>query len=147
VCAGDKKIAVQAGERGERALTYGQLLAGARSIASMLSEAGVGRGNRVGVWMEKSPATVQAILGILYAGAAYVPLDPRSPWRRCRAIAMNCGMSALIADAPTLPSLPNLLDGWSPRLVLVDGASEEGREALALQVQQVPVRTLAQAAA
>ena len=81
VHAGPEKVAVRAGERGERSLTYGRLLEGAHSIAGRLGRAGISRGDRVGVWMEKSPATVQAILGILFAGAAYVPLDPRSPWR------------------------------------------------------------------
>src|SRR5215471_12225 len=100
--AGHEKIAVQAGERAERSLTYVRLLEGARSIAETLRQAGVRRGDRVGVWMEKSPDTVQTILGILYAGAAYVPMDPRSPWRRCRAIAVDCGMSALIVDSPSL---------------------------------------------
>jgi amino acid adenylation domain-containing protein len=144
--AGPEKIAVRAGERGEQSLTYGRLIEGAHSIAGTLRQAGIGRGNRVGVWMEKSPATVQAILGILYAGAAYVPLDPRSPWRRCRIIAMDCGMSGLIVDAPALPSLPDLLDGWNPRLVLVDAGIEEARRALAPHATRVSVGTLAEAA-
>jgi amino acid adenylation domain-containing protein len=143
---GPEKIAVRAGENGEQSLTYGRLLEGARGIAGTLGQAGIGRGHRVGVWMEKSPATVQAILGILYAGAAYVPLDPRSPWRRCRAIAMDCGMSALIVDTPSWPSLPDLLDGWSPRLVLVDAGSEEARVVLASKALRVPVGSLAEAA-
>ena len=147
VHAGPEKVAVRAGERGERSLTYGRLLEGAYSIAGRLGRAGIGHGDRVGVWMEKSPATVQAILGILYAGAAYVPLDPRSPWRRCQTIAMDCGMSGLIVDALSLSSLPDLLDGWSPRLVLVDTESEEARGTLAAQVPRVPVETLAEAVA
>jgi amino acid adenylation domain-containing protein len=147
VHGGPEKIAVRAGERGERSLTYGRLLEGARGIAGTLGQAGIGRGHRVGIWMEKSPATVQAILGILYAGAAYVPLDPRSPWRRCRTIAMDCGMSGLIVDTPSLPALPDLLDGWSPRLVLVDAGSEEARVALASKAPRIPVGSLAEAAA
>jgi amino acid adenylation domain-containing protein len=145
-CAGPEKFAVQAGERAERSLTYRCLLEGARSIAETLRQAGVGRGDRVGVWMEKRPATVQAILGILYAGAAYVPLDPRSPWRRCRAIAVDCGMSALIVDAPSFSSPSDLFDGWSPRLLLVDADGDEVRGAPGMQTR-VPVLTLAEAAA
>ena len=142
--AAPEKIAVQAGERAERSLTYRCLLEGARSIAETLRQAGVGRGDRVGVWMEKRPATVQAILGILYAGAAYVPLDPRSPWRRCRAIAVDCDMSALIVDAPSLSSLPDLFEDWSPRLLLVDAGNDEVRGMQKLR-SRVTVRTLAEA--
>lgn len=121
------KIAV-AGATG--ALSYGDLHAGARGIAARLAAAHVGRGDRVGVWMEKSPAAVQAILGVLRAGAAYVPLDPRSPWPRCRATALDGRLAAVIVDAPKVDLLPAFLDGQAPRLVLVHGADvERGRAA------------------
>jgi amino acid adenylation domain-containing protein len=104
------------------ALTHGALHAGARGIAARLAEAGVGRGDRVGLWMEKTPACLQALLGVLYAGAAYVPLDPRSPWQRCRTIARDGALAAVVADQPRLERLPDVLEGLSPRLVLVHGA-------------------------
>ncbi|MBI4241871.1 MAG: amino acid adenylation domain-containing protein [Candidatus Rokubacteria bacterium] len=142
------KAAVRAGERGETELTYAGLLAGARGIASMLHRTGIGRGDRVGLWMDKSPASVQAILAILFAGAAYVPLDPRSPWRRCRAICLDCGMSALVADRPHLQALPDLLEGWSPRLLLADAGLEEALSSVArLPAGRPEVRTLDEAAA
>jgi amino acid adenylation domain-containing protein len=122
--AGGHKIAVRSGEGGEQTLGYGDLLEGARRLATSLKEAGISAGDRVGIWMEKRPVTLQAILGVLYAGAAYVPLDPRSPWRRCKTIAMDCGMAGLIVDRSFLSSLPDLLDGWTPRLVLI---GEDGR--------------------
>lgn len=118
------KVAVRSGEHGAEALTYEALLTGAWGIASTLHRAGVGRGDRVGLWMDKSPSAVQGLLGVLLAGAAYVPLDPRSPWRRCRAIALDCAMSALIVDAGHLAAVPSLLDGWTPRLLLVDAPAE-----------------------
>ncbi len=111
------KVAVTAGER---SLTYGDLLSGARGIAAALHQAGVGRGDRVGLWMDKSPACVQTLLGVLLAGAAYVPLDPRAPWRRCRTIALDCGLAAIAVDAPRLATLASFLEGQNPRLVLVD---------------------------
>jgi L-proline---[L-prolyl-carrier protein] ligase len=106
-------------------LSYGELLRGARGIAGRLAEAGVGAGCRVGVWMEKTPACVQAILGVLFSGAAYVPLDPLSPWPRCRAIARDCGLSALLADEPRADLLGPLLEGLAPRLVLLHGVPPE----------------------
>ena len=106
-------------------VTYGELRRGATGIASALAEAGVGPGCRVGVWMDKAPVAVEALLGVLLAGAAYVPLDPRSPWQRTRAIARDCALAALIADAPHLTLLRAVLDRLecaAPRLLILDGA-------------------------
>jgi L-proline---[L-prolyl-carrier protein] ligase len=107
------------------ALSYRALHAGARGIAARLAAAGVGRGDLVGVWMDKAPVAVQAILGVLRAGAAYVPLDPRSPWPRCRAAALDGGLAAVVVDAPKIDLLPMFLEGQVPRLVLVHGVEVE----------------------
>jgi len=103
-------------------LDYLGLTKGARGIAGALRESGIGRGDRVGVWMDKTPQCVQTILGILAAGAAYVPLDPRAPWRRCRAIAEDCGFQAFAADEPRLAAVPEVLRGLDVRLLLAGGA-------------------------
>lgn len=116
--APEGKIAV-AGSTG--ALVFGDLLAGARGIAARLAGAGIGRGDRVGIWMDKSPAAVQALLGTLLAGAAYVPLDGRTPWPRCRSAALDCGLAGLVVDGGRLDVLPDFLAGQDPRLVLVHG--------------------------
>ncbi len=110
-------------------LTYGELLTGARGIACTLRAAGVGGGDRVGIWMDKTPACVQTLLGVLMAGAAYVPLDPRAPWRRCRDIALDCGFAALAVDSARLSDLGSLLEGQSPRLLLVDEQNADRVEA------------------
>lgn len=105
----------------EGVLTFEELMQGAKSIGSALAEAGVRRGHRVGIWMDKTPACVRFVLGTMLAGAAYVPLDPRAPWRRCRAIIDDCDVSAVAADGPRLPKLASLLSGLHPRLVVIDG--------------------------
>ncbi len=141
------KPAVRAGEHGEQGLGYGALLQGARGLAASLRDAGVGRGDRVGIWMDKSPASVQAILGALYADAAYVPLDPRSPWRRLRSIAQDCAMSAVVTDRGHLGSLADLLEGWAPRLVIADAGRDEALQALERTPSAPPLVTLSEAAA
>jgi amino acid adenylation domain-containing protein len=108
----------------DRVVTYEELRRGATGIASALSGAGVGPGSRVGVWMDKTPLAVESLLGVLLAGAAYVPLDPRSPWQRTRTIAQDCQLAALVADAPRLPVLRSVLDDLkcpAPRLLIMDG--------------------------
>ena len=110
---------------GDVSLTFGELLSGARGIAAELSEAGIGRGDRVGIWMDKTPQCVQTILGVLESGAAYTPLDPRAPWRRCRSIALDCDLAAIVVDGPRRGLLASFLEGQSPRLVLIDGEDAE----------------------
>lgn len=105
----------------DAALTFAELIDGAKRIGTSLCDAGVGRGDRVGIWMDKTPACMQAVLGAMFAGAAYVPLDPRAPWRRCRAILEDCDVSAMAADGPRLPNLNSLVEGVHPRLVIIDG--------------------------
>jgi len=108
----------------DTACNYGELISRAEGVAAALHEAGVGRGDRVGIWMDKTPNCVQAILGTMAAGAAYVTLDPRAPWRRCRTIAEDCGFAAIIADEPRLASLGEFLQGLSPRKVIVDARED-----------------------
>jgi len=109
---------------GDASLGYRDLVAGAGGIAAALAESGVGRGDRVGIWMDKTPRCVQTILGVMAAGAAYVPLDPRAPWRRCRAIAIDSDVAAIAVDAPRLKFLSSFLEGPSPRLMLIDADDE-----------------------
>jgi amino acid adenylation domain-containing protein/non-ribosomal peptide synthase protein (TIGR01720 family) len=66
---------------GER-LTYGELEARSNRLANYLARRGVGPEARVGVLMERSAELIVVLLGILKAGAAYVPLDPAYPDER-----------------------------------------------------------------
>ncbi|MBV8806510.1 MAG: AMP-binding protein, partial [Sinobacteraceae bacterium] len=60
-------------------LTYAQLAARADRIGSWLLARGIGRGKTVGLFAQRSPDAIATILGILKAGAAYLPLDPGYP--------------------------------------------------------------------
>ncbi|RSZ60395.1 amino acid adenylation domain-containing protein [Massilia atriviolacea] len=67
---------------GERALSYAELAGRANRLAHYLVRAGVGPDQLVALCMERSVELVVALLGILKAGAAYVPLDPTYPAER-----------------------------------------------------------------
>ncbi|MCT7085141.1 AMP-binding protein, partial [Salmonella enterica] len=56
-------------------LSYRELDAWSHRIAALLRSAGAGAEQRVGLYMERTHATVAALLGILKSGAAYVPID------------------------------------------------------------------------
>jgi amino acid adenylation domain-containing protein len=82
----------------DQRLTYSQLDAAASRLAGRLRDAGIGTEARVGVLAERSPALVTAILGVLKAGAAYVPMDCSYPPARLRALAIDAGLSAVVCS-------------------------------------------------
>ena len=69
-------------------LTYGELLHQALQVGAALRARGIGRASRVGLALDRSPGFVTAALGVLFAGGAYVPVDPDSP--RARTARMLC---------------------------------------------------------
>lgn len=130
----------------DAALTFAELEDGARRVATVLADAGVRRGDRVALWMDKTPACVQLILGALMAGAAYVPLDPRAPWRRCRMILEDCGVAALAVDGPRLPKLAPLLEGLRVPLLILDGGAAPA-DAVPAGTRALPLAEILAAAA
>ncbi|HET7460820.1 MAG TPA: amino acid adenylation domain-containing protein [Longimicrobium sp.] len=79
--------------------SYAELDARSRALAARLSDAGVGPGDRVGICMERSAAMVAAMLAVVRAGAAYVPLDPEYPSERLSFMVADSGAAALLVDA------------------------------------------------
>src|SRR5262249_30377320 len=65
-----------------RVLTYGELAEQSGRLAGLLQALGAGPETVVGVLAESSPELVVGLLGVLKAGAAYVPLDPSHPAER-----------------------------------------------------------------
>ena len=81
---------------GEEAVTYGELAARAGQVARRLLALGLPAEARVGILLDRSPDLVAAILGVLQAGCAYVPLDPDYPRERLDAMLGDSGARALV---------------------------------------------------
>ena len=79
-------------------LTYAGLDRRADVIARALARLGVAKGDRVGLWCDKSVDVVAAMQAVLRLGAAYVPLDPLSPAARIRTMLLDCAVAALVAE-------------------------------------------------
>lgn len=79
--------------------SYAELAGRAAGIACRLAEAGVRPGDRVALHMARDRHAVAAVLGIVVAGAAYVPLDSDWPAERVAMILEDAGCRAVIADA------------------------------------------------
>ena len=82
----------------EERITYGQLNARAQKLAEALLDAGVKPGGVVGLLAERSIEMVVAMLGIMKAGAAYLPLDPRHPTDRIAYMLEDSGAVAVVAQ-------------------------------------------------
>jgi amino acid adenylation domain-containing protein len=85
-----------------QALTYDQLERATNRVARALQAAGVRRGDRVGIYLSKSPASVIAVFGIMKAGGVYVPLDPKAPPKRLAYITRNCDVQLLLTTPDKL---------------------------------------------
>ncbi|MFL5542840.1 MAG: amino acid adenylation domain-containing protein [Longimicrobiaceae bacterium] len=77
-------------------LTYRQVDWRANGIAQRLRALGVGAGHRVAIGMDRTPELVPALLGVLKAGAAYVPVDPSHPAERLATIVEDAGATVVL---------------------------------------------------
>src|SRR6185436_11826042 len=91
---------------GKTRLSYAELDARANGLAWTLRSRGIGRGDRVGLGLERGSDMLAALLGILKSGAAYVPLDPAFPEARLRFMADDAQLACLITDADLLAAAP-----------------------------------------
>jgi amino acid adenylation domain-containing protein len=80
----------------EQRMTYGQLWAQAHRIAHALRARGVRRGCRVGLCLPRDADMLPALLGVLVAGAGYVPLDPSFPAARLADMAEDADLALLV---------------------------------------------------
>ena len=87
---------------GDEVWSYAQLSRRADSIAAGLQQRGVGRRSVVALHLERSPLVLAALLGVLRAGATYLPLDPSFPTERTRFMLRDSGAAWVIGDESAL---------------------------------------------
>jgi amino acid adenylation domain-containing protein/non-ribosomal peptide synthase protein (TIGR01720 family) len=87
----------------DRQLTYAELDARANRLAHRLIKRGVRPEERVGVLMERSNDLVVAVLAVVKAGGAYLPLDVRAPVARLRLLLSEAGAALVITDRESQP--------------------------------------------
>jgi amino acid adenylation domain-containing protein len=95
---------------GELTLTFGELDARARELAAALAARGAGPGAVVGVCVPRGPDLVVTVLGILRAGAAYLPLEPDVPAARRAFMAADSGAALAVAAGEGRSWVPDGLD-------------------------------------
>jgi amino acid adenylation domain-containing protein len=88
-------------------LSYGELATRALAVAARLTAGGVRPGDTVAVTMAKGPDQIAAVLGVLAAGAAYVPAGLDQPDLRRNEICRSAGVSTVLTAGPAEgPALP-----------------------------------------
>lgn len=113
-----------------RGMTYRELDAVTNQVARALQACGARRGDRVGLYVHKSPASVIAIFGIMKAGCVYVPLDPNAPAKRLAYMTRNCDIKILLTAAEKLSGVSQMLaeEAAVQTIILTDDTSANGIE-------------------
>ncbi|HKY33643.1 MAG TPA: amino acid adenylation domain-containing protein [Candidatus Polarisedimenticolia bacterium] len=101
---------------GGRLLTYGELEARSNRLARLLRRRGIGSGGRAAICLQRSFGMIEALLAIIKAGAAYVPVDPEYPPERIALILDDARPRAVLAQEATARRLP----GGTRETILLD---------------------------
>ncbi|MFJ5837261.1 amino acid adenylation domain-containing protein [Streptomyces shenzhenensis] len=108
--------AVEYGAADGRSLTYAELNARANALARTLTSLGVGPERCVGIHLERSVEMVVALLAVLKAGGAFVPLEPSWPARRIAEVCRSAALTAVLGRSGDA----HLLGEDAPPVVAVD---------------------------
>jgi amino acid adenylation domain-containing protein len=114
-------------------ITYQQLDIASNQLAWSLREAGIEKGDRVGICLNKSIEEIVAIYGILKAGAVYVPIDPASPTQRIAFFIEDCKSKVLVTSSKIAVKLYQEFSEQVAVIqcvILVDKNSSESKEEL-----------------
>ncbi|WP_020519538.1 non-ribosomal peptide synthetase [Catelliglobosispora koreensis] len=79
-------------------VTYGQLRSQANAVAHALRVRGVRPGELVGVTAARGPHQIAALLGVMMAGGAYVPVSPQWPEQRREQVSQMCELRFILSD-------------------------------------------------
>ncbi|MGA4844124.1 amino acid adenylation domain-containing protein [Streptomyces sp. G45] len=105
---------------GDERLTYWELNSRANQIAWQLKDTGVGPETVVGLLLPRGPELVAALLGVLKAGGAYLPLDPQHPQDRVAFMLDDAGARQVIAA-------PGLVDRLPAGVAAIEPPAPDGR--------------------
>jgi amino acid adenylation domain-containing protein/FkbM family methyltransferase len=101
--------------------SYGEIAARSAHLATLLSTRGVGPESRVGICLPRSADFVVAVMGVLRAGGAFVPLDPDHPRDRNAFVLDDAGARIVLATRATA----TFLEGSGAAIVLIEEVREE----------------------
>ena len=107
---------------GERSVTFAELHRRANRLARNLRDSGVGPGTRVAICLDETVNAAVAILAVLKAGGAYLPLDPEQPRVRSEFLLADSSAALLITDS----ALRDQAAGFTGPVIEVDRLATDG---------------------
>ncbi|MBK9275966.1 MAG: amino acid adenylation domain-containing protein [Flavobacteriales bacterium] len=105
----------------ELTFTAGEIGARASRIAGRVTGLGAGRGTTIGLCLDRSPELIVSVLGIVQAGAAYVPIDPTYPAERIAGMLEDAKPPVVI----TSKAHQHLFKGTSTKVILIEDVDLE----------------------
>ncbi|HVX38156.1 MAG TPA: amino acid adenylation domain-containing protein [Gemmatimonadaceae bacterium] len=108
---------------GARTITYAELDRRARTVAEALMQRGVGAEARVAICIERTAELVVAIMAVLRAGGAYVPIDPEYPGEHIEYLAADCGARVAITGGGVPATARDALARAGVECIDVDAAA------------------------
>ncbi|MFC9328528.1 amino acid adenylation domain-containing protein [Kitasatospora sp. NPDC057015] len=107
---------------GGRTLTYRELRERSTALAGRLTALGVGRGDLVALYLERTAELPVALLGVLRTGAGYLPLDPGYPVDRLAFVLADSGAALLLANREPAPEVA----AAAPAVLRLDAGAADG---------------------
>lgn len=87
---------------GNKTLSYTELEQRSNQIANYLLSKGIKKGDLIGIYLDRSLEMITGILGILKAGAAYLPVDPEYPAERINFMLGDAGLQLILCNNRTI---------------------------------------------
>jgi len=98
---------------GQKIETFNSMKTKMHQLSNKLTQLGVKKGDRVGIYMNRVIESAVAVYGIMNMGAVFVPVDPSSPMSRILGILEDCNISVLISSPSQQGNFPEILNGAS----------------------------------
>jgi amino acid adenylation domain-containing protein len=109
----------------DQQLTYQQLHEHSWLVAVYLQKQGIGPDMLVALCVNRSPSMIVGLLGILKAGAAYLPIDAAYPSERIKTLLQDSGAKWLLTEQGLLPNLAEAAEALGCQIICLDSDWEK----------------------
>ena len=122
---------------GRREISYDELNSKSLAVASILTASGA-KAETIGLVGQRKASSYIGILGVLYAGCHYTPLNPKYSAARLQAIIQDAGIRFLVGDVDDLLKLGSVLpeEIFPPVVIVPEGTVPAGRKWISIYSKQ-----------
>jgi amino acid adenylation domain-containing protein len=113
-------------EMGQTSMSYAALDSASDHLAQIIRSRGIARGSVVGIYLQRSPQMVVALLAVLKAGSAYLPVDPLLPTQRIEFLLADAQVPLILTHS----ELSDVLPESNAMVLLIDKIADDPASAL-----------------